>query len=68
MDKKCLYLKACAQDVICKASLINAAPGTFAMNVYCTKEDHYRCPVLLARTLRDGYIEWAVKAGAVLSR
>ncbi|MBI5236985.1 MAG: hypothetical protein HY887_00990 [Deltaproteobacteria bacterium] len=67
MDKKCPYLKS-EEDSVCKASFTNMVPSIFEFNIYCTTEEHYRCPILLARTLRDGYREGIVKAGAVLSR
>ena len=64
MDTNCPYLK----DVICKASVTNMTPTLFELTVYCDTEEHYRCPILLARTLRDGYPESLYKAGAVLTR
>lgn len=67
MDKKCEYLKP-EDNFVCKASKTNMIPSIFEFNIYCTTEEHYRCPLLLARTLRDGYREGVEKAGAVLSR
>ncbi|MBI5588710.1 MAG: hypothetical protein HY889_10155 [Deltaproteobacteria bacterium] len=67
MDEKCPYLES-EEESVCKASLTNMTPSIFEYNIYCTTEEHYRCPILLARTLRDGFREAVVKAGAVLSR
>ncbi len=68
MKIKCPYIKRDKKDFVCRASASNMVPGIFEINVYCTTEEYYRCPLLIARTLRDGYREWAVRAGAILSR
>ena len=68
MDKKCKYLDEAPEDSVCKASMTHMSPSIFELNIYCSTAEHYRCPILLARTLRDGYREGVVKAGAVLSR
>lgn len=68
MDKKCRYLDKAPQDPVCKASMTSLSPSIFELNIYCSTPEHYRCPLLLARSLRDGYRESVVKAGAVLSR
>lgn len=68
MDKKCKYLGEAPRGSVCKASVTGMSPSIFELNIYCSTAEHYRCPLLLARTLRDGYREGVVKAGAVLSR
>lgn len=68
MDKKCKYLDKAPQDPVCKASMTGMSPSIFELNIYCSTAEHFRCPLLLARTLREGYREGVVKAGAVLSR
>ncbi|MDP2683278.1 MAG: hypothetical protein Q8P28_10865 [Deltaproteobacteria bacterium] len=65
---ECPYLEAGKKSGICNASLTLMAPSTFEAIVYCTTEDHYRCPMLLAHTLRNWYREEAVRAGAICSR
>lgn len=67
MDKKCPYLGS-KEDSVCKASMTKMVPSLFEYNIYCTTEEHYRCPLLLARTLRDGFRESAERAGVVQSR
>ncbi|MBI5903086.1 MAG: hypothetical protein HZB84_06355 [Deltaproteobacteria bacterium] len=68
MDKKCKYLDEARQDLVCKASMTGMSPSIFELNIYCSTAERYRCTLLLAKTLRDGYREGVVKAGAVLSR
>lgn len=54
MDCKCMYL---SEQAVCTASLSNMVPKLFDYDPYCNSEEHYRCPILLAYTLRDGYRE-----------
>lgn len=63
---KCPYLEAGRH--ICNASLTHMAPGVFEVNTYCTTEEHYRCPMLLAYILRRGYREEAVRGWPICSR
>ena len=65
---ECPYLEAGKKSGICNASLTLMAPSIFETIVYCATEEHYRCPMLLAHTLRNGHREEAVRAGAVCSR
>jgi len=44
------------------------SPSLFEYNIYCTTEEHYRYPLLLARSMRDGFREAAERVGAVLDR
>ncbi len=68
MDKKCKYLDNARQDPVCRASMTSMSPSIFELNIYCLTAEHFRCPLLLARSLRDGYREGVVRAGAVPSR
>lgn len=68
MDKNCKYLDEAQQDSVCKASVTGMSPSIFELHIYCSTAEHYRCPLLLARTLRDGCREGVVRAGAVPSR
>ncbi len=63
---ECPYLETGRH--ICNASLTLMAPGIFETNIYCTTEEHYRCPMLLAHTLRNGCREAVGRAGAICSR
>lgn len=54
METKCPYLRSVKKDFTCGASVTNMTPSIFEINIYCTSEEHYRCPILLARELRDG--------------
>lgn len=68
IEKECPYLKPSAAAYVCGASVTNMVPSEFEFTIYCVTEEHYRCPLLLARTLRDGRVDALQKAGAVLSR
>lgn len=54
MDCKCMYL---SEEAVCNASISHMSPRLFDYDAYCNSEEHYRCPILLAYTLRDGYRE-----------
>lgn len=51
MEMECPYI--CKKGV-CGASVTGMSPSSFELNIYCHTEEHYRCPILLARTLREG--------------
>ena len=55
MDTRCLFLTPNKEDIVCKASITKMRPSVFELNIYCTTEEHYRCPILVARTLREGH-------------
>ena len=57
MNMECPHLEAGKKESVCNASLTMMAPSVFETSIYCTTEEHYRCPILLAYTLRDGYRE-----------
>lgn len=67
MDNRCQYLGRGAGGV-CEASITKMVPSLFEHNIYCTTKEHYRCPLLIARSMRDGYREAAERAGAVQGR
>jgi len=68
IEMECPYLKPLAAAHVCNASDTKMVPSEFEFTIYCNTEEHYRCPILLARTLRDGRIDALQKAGAMLSR
>ncbi len=51
---RCPYLTQMCSGGLCNASMSGMVPSAFEKLMYCTTEDHYRCPVLLARFLRGG--------------
>ena len=63
---ECPYLETGRH--ICNASLTLMAPSIFETNIYFTTEEHYRCPILIAHTLRGWRREEAIRAGAICSR
>lgn len=55
MQDECPYLKLGEKgDCVCTASLTNMVPSPVELKLYCTTDDHFRCPILLSRTLREG--------------
>jgi len=46
-----------SEQAVCNASISHMVPRLFDYDAYCNSEEHYRCPILLAYTLRDGYRE-----------
>lgn len=48
---KCPYLEA-DKNNICNASLTHMTPSVYEVKLYCTSEEYYRCPTLLAYTLK----------------
>ena len=65
---ECIYLERCGKTGICNASLSLMVPIIFERRVYCDTEEHYRCPILIAHTLRKGSRREAERAGMVCSR
>lgn len=51
---ECPYFEAGTVRRVCNASLTRLAPDTEKACNYCTTEEHYRCPMLLAHVLRGG--------------
>lgn len=68
IEMECPYIDKGECINRCSASITGMAPSEFELGIYCTTEEHYRCPILLAHTLREGYRENAVRAGAILTR
>ncbi len=56
MDMRCPYLNADKEKSVCKVSLTNMSPSIFEMRIYCKTDNHYRCPILLARAQRYGSV------------
>lgn len=52
MENECPYIGT-GPDEACGASVANMAPAGLDFELYCSSEDHYRCPIGLARVLRE---------------
>ena len=48
----CPYLEHGAAERVCNASVTLMAPDDCDTVEYCSSEEHYRCPLLLAHVLR----------------
>ncbi len=48
----CPYYKSVQTDKACLASVTRLRPEAEEAGKYCTTEEHYRCPLLLASILR----------------
>lgn len=48
----CPYYKNEKAKRVCKASFTLLSPDAEEADKYCTTEEHYRCPLLLASVLR----------------
>lgn len=62
---ECPYFKTGKEENICIASTRCMKPCELEMNRYCKTEEHYRCPILLAHTLRresSRRLSWAAVA------
>ncbi|MCC6502505.1 MAG: hypothetical protein IT362_05140 [Deltaproteobacteria bacterium] len=53
MERECPYIETRPEDFICGASVTSMVPSVSEFTTYCGSEDHYRCPILLARVLRE---------------
>lgn len=58
MVTQCPHLRSVKKDFTCGASVTNMTPSIFEIDIYCTSEEHDRCPILLAMELRDGNKEY----------
>lgn len=65
---ECMYLEKCGKNGICSASISLMVPSIFERQVYCGTEEHYRCPMLIAHTLRAGSRKEVERAGMLCSR
>ena len=65
---ECRYLEKCGKNAVCTASLSKIIPGVLERMAYCDTEEHYRCPILIAHTLRKGSRREAERAGMLCSR
>lgn len=52
MDRECPYIEARPEDLVCGASVTSMVPSVIEFTTYCNTEEHYRCPILLAKVLR----------------
>lgn len=68
MEDRCPYLGEGGDGLLCAASMTKMTPSLFEQSIYCSTGEHFRCPLLIARTLRDGDREWADRAGVLLTR
>lgn len=62
---ECPYLETSREKNTCRASTRCMKPCEPEMTRYCKTEEHYRCPILLAHTLRRGAYKkhsWAAVA------
>lgn len=50
----CPYLERDLVKSVCSASITHMTPDDDDSKNYCTAEEHYRCPMLLAHVLRGG--------------
>jgi|GEM_PF-1445706 hypothetical protein len=53
MDRECPYIETRPEDLVCGASVTSMVPSITEFTTYCDTEEHYRCPILLARVLRE---------------
>jgi hypothetical protein len=53
MDRECPYIESRPQDLVCGASVTSMVPSISEFTTYCDTEEHYRCPILLAKVLRE---------------
>ena len=44
----CQYLEVGKNSSICTASMALMVPSVYEVELYCTTEEHYRCPILLS--------------------
>ena len=51
---ECPYLERDGKKSVCCASVTQLTPEGGDSENYCTTEEHYRCPMLLAHVLRGG--------------
>lgn len=53
MERECPYIETRPQKPVCGASMTSMVPSVLELTTYCDTEEHYRCPILLARVLRE---------------
>lgn len=63
MDRECPYIETRTQDFVCGASVTSMVPSVLDLTTYCDTEEHYRCPILLARVLREASSNQRVEFG-----
>lgn len=57
MENECPYIETGTKVMVCGACMTSTTPCASEFTPYCATEDHYRCPILLARVLREGSAE-----------
>lgn len=68
MERECPYIETSHKDLACGASLSNMVPGVSEFAAYCETEDHDRCPILLARVLRESSLTRPQRASSAFCR
>lgn len=68
MDRGCPYMESRPQDLVCGASVTSMVPSISEFTTYCDSEEHYRCPILLARVLREVSANQSRKSSFAFSR
>lgn len=51
----CIFLGHKEMRSICHASLTGISPSITDMLNYCESEEHYRCPILLAKLMKTEF-------------
>lgn len=68
MERECPYIETSPKDLTCGASISNMVPSVSEFTAYCGSEDHDRCPILLARVLRESSLARPQKTGYAFCR
>lgn len=68
MDRECPYLETRPKESVCGASVTSMVPSVSEFTTYCDTEEHYRCPILLARVLREISVNPHQKTSAACCR
>lgn len=68
MDRECPYIETRPEDPVCGASVTSMVPSVTEFTTYCDTEEHYRCPLLLARVLREVSVNPHKRSNAAFSR
>ena len=68
MERECPYIDTRPNDFICTASMTSMSPSVSEFTTYCGTEDHDRCPILLARVLRESSLTRPQRANTAFCR
>jgi hypothetical protein len=66
MDRECPYIETRPEDLVCGASVTSMVPSVLDLTTYCDTEEHYRCPILLAKVLRES--SWHPRSRSAFGR